>query len=174
MSRPLLHSSAQIELADGSHVSARPITPADRDALADGFARLSARSRYLRFLGPKNSLSPRELTYLTEVDHVSHEAVVAIDDAGRLVGVARYAVWHDSDDMADVAVTVVDDWHGRGLGTALITDVVRRARANGIKRLTGSTLWENAAAAALMRRLGFRAVGSSDGAVDFRLDLAPA
>jgi RimJ/RimL family protein N-acetyltransferase len=177
MSAPLPRSclvAAGLVLADGARVSTRPIEPADRDALADGFARLSARSRYLRFLGPKPTLSPRELTYLTEVDHVGHEAIVAFDEAGdRMVGVARYAVWQGSDDTADVAVTVADDWHGRGLGTALVADVLQRARANGIKRLTGSTMWDNAAAAALLRRLGFRAVGSGDGAIDFRLDLAP-
>jgi RimJ/RimL family protein N-acetyltransferase len=178
MSNPLRKpcwSPGEIVLPDGSRVYTRPITPADRDALADGFARLSSRSRYLRFLGPKTTLSPRELTYLTEVDHVGHEAVVAFDPTGcRMIGVARYAVWPGSDEEADVAVTVIDDWHGRGLGSALAADVVAAARANGIKRLTGSTMWDNAPAAALLRRLGFRAVGSGDGAIDFRLDLAPA
>jgi len=161
-------------LADGSRVRTRAIEPADRDALADGFARLSARSRYRRFLGPKHTLSARELTYLTEVDHVTHEAVVAFDETGdRMVGVARYAVWPGSDSAADLAVTVADDWHRRGLGSALTASVVGCARANGIRRLTGTILWENAAAAALMRRLGFRPVGSGDGALEFRLDLAP-
>ena len=75
-------------------------------------------------------------------------------------------------DTADVAVTIADDWHGRGLGSALASRVVRCARANGIRRLTGNTLWDNVAASALMRRLGFRAVGSGDGALEFRLDLA--
>ena len=161
-------------LADGSRVRTRAIEPADRDALADGFARLSARSRYRRFLGPKHTLTARELTYLTEVDHVTHEAVVAFDEAGdRMVGVARYAAWPGSDDTADLAVTVADDWHRRGLGSALTASVVGCARANGIRRLTGTILWENAAAAALLRRLGFRPVGSSDGALEFSLDLAP-
>ena len=177
MSRPALSScrpAGEIVLADGSRVRARPIGPADRDALVDGFARLSPRSRYRRFLGPKHTLSARELTYLTDVDHVTHEAIVAFDEAGgRMVGVARYAVWPGSDDTADVAVTVADEWHGRGLGSALTARVVRCARANGIKRLTGTILWDNAAASALLRRLGFRAVGSGDGALEFGLDLAP-
>ena len=166
-------ANGELVLADGSRVRTRPIEPADRDALADGFARLSAKSRYRRFLGPKHRLLERELTYLTEVDHVTHEAVVAFDAAdGRMVGVARYALWAGSDSAADIAVTIVDDWHGRGLGSALAARVVRCARTNGIGRLTASTLWDNAAASALMRRLGFRAVGSGDGVLEFRLDLA--
>jgi len=158
-----------------SHPLPSPCHAAADFELADGFARLSAQSRYRRFLGPKPTLSERELTYLTEVDHVTHEAVVAFDAAGgRMVGVARYAVWAGSDSAADLAVTIVDDWHGRGLGSVLAARVVRCARANGISRLTGSTLWDNVAASALMRRLGFRAVGSGDGALEFRLDLTPA
>jgi RimJ/RimL family protein N-acetyltransferase len=166
-------ATGELVLADGSRVRTRQIRPTDREALADGFARLSAKSRYRRFLGPKPTLSERELTYLTDVDHVTHEAIVAFDAAdGRMVGVARYAVWHGTDDTADIAVTIADDWHGRGLGSALAARVVRCARANGIRRITGSTLWDNIAASALMRRLGFRAVGSGDGALEFRLDLA--
>ena len=157
-------------LTDGSYVYTRQIRPADREALLDVFARLSARSRYFRFLGPKTSLSAREVEYLSDVDHVRHEAVVAFSGHD-MVGVARYAAWQGSDDTADVAVTVVDDWHGRGLGTALARRIVDCARANGIRRLTGTALWENERASALVRRLGFRAVGSGDGAVDFRLDL---
>jgi protein lysine acetyltransferase len=164
---------AELVLADGARVRARPIRPTDRQAMTTAFERLSARSRYLRFLGPKPSLSSRELTYLTEVDHVRHEALVAFDDRGAMVAVARYAMWQGSDDTADVAVTVADDWHGRGLGTELTIRLIRCARANGIRRLTGTTLWENEAASAMMRRLGFRAVGSGDGAVEFRRELVP-
>jgi hypothetical protein len=40
-------------LCDGSQVLIRQIQPTDAPGLAEGFARLSARSRYLRFLYPK-------------------------------------------------------------------------------------------------------------------------
>ena len=48
--------------------------------LADGFARLSDRSRRLRFLSPKPALSPVELGYFTDVDHHDHEALGALED----------------------------------------------------------------------------------------------
>jgi RimJ/RimL family protein N-acetyltransferase len=146
----------------------RPIDPADRDALAAAFARLSPESRRRRFLGPKPKLTARELTYLTDVDHISHEALVAIDDAdGSIVAVARYA----GGPRADMAVTVADERQGRGIGGALAARIVRAARANGIGSLTATALWENGPALALMRRLGFRAVGSGDGWLEFRLEL---
>jgi len=74
-------------LRDGSEVLIRPIRGADAPALADGFARLSARTRHLRFLTGKRELTPKELRYLTEVDHHDHEALAAADN----VAVARLA-----------------------------------------------------------------------------------
>jgi len=45
-----------VVLRDGSAVLIRPVRRADAPLLADGFARLSARSRRLRFLSPKKEL----------------------------------------------------------------------------------------------------------------------
>jgi hypothetical protein len=42
----------------------RPVRRADASLLADGFARLSARSRRLRFLSPKKDVSAAELGYV--------------------------------------------------------------------------------------------------------------
>ena len=151
----------------------RPIAPADRDRLVEAFDALSERSRYHRFLGPKPRLSTRELRYLTEVDHVSHEALVAVDEtSGRIVGVARYATGGATEPVADVAVTVVDAWQRRGIGTALTRRLIDRAQANGIERLTGTALAGNRAARTLLDRLGFRVHGMSGGVLEAALELA--
>src|SRR5436305_6497700 len=71
----------------------RPIASDDRAALAEAFDRLSHQSRYRRFLSPKPRLSSHELTYLTEVDLLNHEVMVALDGDGQIVGEARYATW---------------------------------------------------------------------------------
>src|SRR6516225_9482562 len=62
-------------LRDGSTVLIRPVRGTDAPLLADGFARLSPRSRQMRFLGTKTTLSGAELRYFTEVDHHDHEAI---------------------------------------------------------------------------------------------------
>ena len=49
---------------------------------------------------------------------------------GVLPGEAHAATW-----PAEIAVTIVDDWHGRGLGTELLTQLSGRARSEGIKPL---------------------------------------
>src|SRR4051794_39055246 len=128
----------------------RPIRSDDRPAFVAAFERLSAESRHRRFLGPKPVLSAREVTYLVEVDHVAHEALVAVGPDGELVGVARYATWRDRHSVAEVAVTVADAWQGAGLGTELVRRVIDAARIQGVTTLTGSTYWENIPARRLL------------------------
>jgi GNAT superfamily N-acetyltransferase len=162
-------------LADGARLRVRPIVPADREPLADAFDRLSDRSRRQRFLAPKPRLSARELDYLTDVDHVTHEALVAIDEtAGDIVGVGRYATGGAGGAAADMALAVVDAWQRRGIGHALAVRLVERARANGITRLTGTALADNLLVRALLDRLGFRVRSVSAGVVEVELDLPPA
>jgi ribosomal protein S18 acetylase RimI-like enzyme len=163
----------QMTLADGTRLRVRPIDPADRAPLADAFARLSDQSRHHRFLGPKPRLSERELDYLTDVDHVTHEALVAIDETtGQIVGVGRYATGHGGGTVADLALAVADAWQRRGIGHALAARLVERARANGISALTGSTLLGNTAARALLDRLGFRVSSATSGVLEVELPLA--
>jgi RimJ/RimL family protein N-acetyltransferase len=150
-------------------VHVRPLDGRDRDAFSAWFGRLSDESRRRRFHGPKPRLSERELTYLTELDHVSHTALVAVDQDGRLIGEARYATDAPGDRTADFAVTVSDEWQGRGVGSRLAARLVEAARANGMTRLTALTLWDNTAAIALLHRLGFRRVGYDGDALEYEL-----
>jgi RimJ/RimL family protein N-acetyltransferase len=155
------------------HYTVRALGPDDRDALAVAFARMSPESRRRRFLGPKPTLSQRELTLLTDVDHVSHEALVAVDEAdGQIVAVARYNAWTQREGVADLAVAVVDDWQGRRLGTRLAIQTIQRARLNGFSLLTGTTFWDNRPARRMMRTLGFNTVGYDGALLDMELRLA--
>ena len=164
----------QMTLADGARLRVRPIDPADRGPLADAFERLSDRSRHQRFLAPKARLTTRELEYLTDVDHVTHEALVAIDETtGHIVGVGRYATGHGGGVVADMALAVADAWQRRGIGHALAVRLLERARANGITRLTGTTLADNLRARSLLDRLGFRVCSAGGGVLDLALDVPP-
>ncbi|MGZ6855331.1 MAG: GNAT family N-acetyltransferase, partial [Mycobacteriaceae bacterium] len=108
----------RVVLRDGSDVLIRQVQPGDAPLLAEGFRRLSTESRWLRFLTGKPKLSQAELRYFTEVDHHDHEALGALNHVdGRGLGIARYIRHDDDPEAAEIAVTVVDDWQGRGLGT---------------------------------------------------------
>ncbi|MGZ4179087.1 MAG: N-acetyltransferase family protein [Solirubrobacteraceae bacterium] len=135
---------APIALRDGSRVRIRQGHHTDRDLLRRGFERLSPESRYRRFLAPMTELTEPTIRYLTEIDHHDHEAMIALDDqTGEGLGVARYVRDPDRPDLAEVAVTVIDDWQGRGLGTLLLEVISARAREEGIARFTALMLATN-------------------------------
>jgi RimJ/RimL family protein N-acetyltransferase len=160
-----------VAVADGSTISIRPLTRGDRAGLIGLFSRLSADSRQRRFFTPKVELSERELAYFTDVDHVRHEALAAIDPwDGSIVGVARYVKYDSA--AADVAIEVADDRQRAGIGTALAERLVDRARVNRVACLSATTRWDNRAARALLRRLGFRAKTSRGGELVLELDVS--
>jgi len=129
----------------------RPIRVADAAALRAAFDRLSTESRRQRFLAMKNGLTDSELRYFTDVDHHDHEALVAVSRlTGRGVGVARYVRNPGAPDTADLAVTVVDAWQGRGVGTALVRALTGRARCEGIRALTALMSFDNVRARQLL------------------------
>jgi len=162
-------------LVDGTRVRLRHLEAEDRDGLAALFARLTPESRRRRFLVPKAELTPRELAHLTDIDHVHREAIAAVDQRdGSIVGVCRYAQHADRPWVGDVACEVADELHGMGIGTALGSCTVQRARANGFTHLTATTLWENRPARALLRRLGFRAHASHGSEIEHELKLDQA
>jgi GNAT superfamily N-acetyltransferase len=165
---------AQVELRDGSRVRIRQAHRTDRDLLARGFERLSPESRYRRFLTPMHELDARTLRYMTDVDHHDHEAMVALDESGEGVGDARYVRDNARPDTAEVAVTVVDGWQGRGLGTLLLQAISARARDEGVRTFTALMLASNHEMMDLFEHLGpVRIVGRAGGAVEIEVAIPP-
>ncbi|HKP89588.1 MAG TPA: GNAT family N-acetyltransferase [Thermoleophilaceae bacterium] len=166
-------SEETAELSEGRTVRVRPIQPDDKRLLADAFQRLSAESRRRRFLTPATELSAEDLAYLTEVDHRRHEAVVAIDPAdGSIVGSARYVQVPRERETAEVAVAVVDDWQRRGVATALLSYLSRRARENGIESFRAYVSSENAVVVDALSRAGAsRAPSSGASEIEFNVEV---
>jgi GNAT superfamily N-acetyltransferase len=151
----------------------RPIEPGDKAAVAKAFERLSDDSRYMRFLTAVDELGEAELRYLTEVDHHDHEALIAFDaPTGDGVGVGRFVRSATGPASAEAAVTVIDDWQGRGLGTALCNLIAERAREEGITRFTALLLAENQQMLDVLASLGPAEVISRDaGTIDVAVDI---
>jgi RimJ/RimL family protein N-acetyltransferase len=142
-----------VRLRDGAEIVIRQVEPEDAAQLKIAFERLGAVSRYRRFLAPLDHLTPKQLPYLTHVDHTSHEAIAALDAVtGGGIGVARFVRDPDDATMAEVAIVVTDAWQGRGVGTALAERLAARARAVGVQRITARMLVGNEAARRLIAR----------------------
>jgi len=159
-------------IGDGGRFLVRALSSRDRGRLGELFLRLSPESRVSRFFSPKRELSPRELTFLTDVDHIRHAALAAVDPRDHsIVAVARYVTYAEAPVTAEVAVEVADDMHRAGIGTQLMTRIVERAAANRVAVLTARTRYGNQAGRALSRRLGFRPFAAGGGETCWQLDL---
>ena len=125
-------TEGSVRLTGGREICIRPIEPCDAPELKAGFQRLTAVSRYRRFLSGLDHLTAHQLQYLTTVDHADHEALVAVDaQSGDGIGVARYVRDANDPRLAELAIVVTDAWQGRGVGTALLEQLVVRARVRG-------------------------------------------
>ena len=171
---PAMARGTTVVLRDGSMVLIRQVQAADAPLVADGFARLSAESRWTRCLGAKKELSPAELRYLVDVDHYDHEALGALEHpGGQGVGIARYIRQPSDPQTAEIAVTVIDDWQGRGLGTELIRQLSGRAWRAGIRRFIAMATADNLAAVRLLRTMRAQPVRCGAGAVEYEITLEP-
>lgn len=175
---PPAHTTArprEITLRSGDRVLVRPIRADDGRLLLDGFQHLSPESRYRRFFAATPTLRSAQLRYLTRVDHKAHEAIVAIDPrTGAGLGVARFIRSREDPAAAEVAVAVIDEWHGRGLGTALLHELAERAREEGVERFSAHVLAENTTMLDVLRAFADATVTDRDhGVVELTMDVPP-
>ena len=73
------------------------------------------------------------------------------------MGIARYVRDRKNPAAAEIAVTIVDDWQGRGLGTELLARLSDRAREEGIRWFTAVCFSTSKAGSAAIARPGARA-----------------
>jgi L-amino acid N-acyltransferase YncA len=147
--------TSEATLADGTTVLIRPLTAADGPELRRGLDHLSPQSAYRRFLGTPPTLNGRVLHHLTDVDHINHEALGALDpQTGHGIAVARYIRDPERPTHAELAIAIADDWQHRGLGSTLLHTLAARARANHITTLTGLVLADNTPMLHLFSQLG--------------------
>jgi RimJ/RimL family protein N-acetyltransferase len=169
---------AEARLSDGTFAFIWPLLPSDREAIRRSYEHLSVETRAHRFLADIPHLTETLLEHLVdEVDGVDHVALalVAVDQqhVGTGVGVARMIRYPNDPTAADLAVTVEDAWHGRGVATALLTELLRR-RPAGVTRIVTTVAADNPASLAMLRRLGPTTVTSGGGnQLDVVVELPP-
>lgn len=141
-------------LEDSTPVRFRRIRPDDKELLQSGFQMLSPQSRYRRFFSAVDHLSQKQLRYFTEVDFVNHFAWIAEIPDGIGLGVARWIRLKDEPEIAEGAVTVIDTFHNKGIGKALLWLGARSAIEAGIRAIRVSVLSENDPVLTWLREVG--------------------
>jgi RimJ/RimL family protein N-acetyltransferase len=167
-SRPQL-----VTLRSGDVVRIRQVRPDDAPALVRAYANLGEQSRYRRFFTAMPQLPEATLKAAVEVDHTDHEALVAVPlRSAEIVGECRFIRLPDQPGTAEVGVTVVDAWQGRGLGSALLARLSERAAEAGIEYFTAEVLAENRTMLGLLPGLGQVQTESHGPVVTARVELA--
>lgn len=166
---------ADVVLYDGTTTRLRPIRPDDGEALQAFHTGQSELSVYLRFFAPLARLPEADLVRLTHVDHVDRVAFVAVTGTGaaeRIVGVGRYD--RVDAETAEVAFTVADALHGKGLGSMLLEHLAAAARERGVRRFVADVLPQNSRMIAVFRDAGYEVQQrTEDGVVTVSFGIDP-
>jgi RimJ/RimL family protein N-acetyltransferase len=171
-------ASHQVRLRDGTDVVIRAYQPIPRKDIDKAYADLSPESRYHRFLAVVPHLTDAMLHHLVdEIDGVHHIALVMVllPDRGpeSIIGIGRIIRYPHDPASADVAVTIRDEWQGRGAATALL-EVLLHHRPAGVTRIVTMVAADNPAALAMLRRLGdLHSTPAGPDTLDVTVDLVP-
>ena len=137
-----------ITLPDGGVMRLRLVQARDRDGIIEGFSKLSAETRVQRWFYPKMSLSEEEIEALVSPADDNHGAITAIElgpDGSEIsgIGMARFVRSRESPDAAEIAITIVDEWQGLGIGRILLHRLLAMISERGIPFVDGRLQAEN-------------------------------
>lgn len=119
--------------------------------LHEVFEAMSPTARYMRYLAASPRLTTAMVRVLSDVDGSRH-AVWRATCGDRTVGLVR--LHDDREGAPELAVEVVDDHHGRGIGKALVATALRHAAKQGARSVQVLVHPDNMRAIRLFRSVG--------------------
>jgi ribosomal protein S18 acetylase RimI-like enzyme len=134
----------------GPELSVRPLRDGDTATVEALFQRLGEGSRRSRFNGSKPRLGEQELRWLAAVNATHHALVAYVEGDARPVAIARLV---RSGVSAEIAFEVADAYQRRGIGSALVQELVHDACVAGIVEVTALVRSDNRAAFAVLSRV---------------------
>ena len=144
-------------LRDGRQIEIRALRPGDRNALLVAAGRTSDESLYRRFFGVRRDFSDAEVESFVKVDFIDQVALVAVEREGEreiILAGARYIVVRRG--AAELAFTVVDEFQGQGVASAMLRHLTSLARAAGLREFLADVLPDNTAMLRVLEHSGLR------------------
>lgn len=164
-------------LNDGTPIAIRRVRAEDEERLKEGIAKLSPRSRYLRFFSGMKAAPQGVIDKLVAVDGHDHIAWGAErTDVQERPALGIVHAFRDEDDPqnAEFSVAVLDEYHGQGLGRLLTAVLLLDASREGYREFTVSILSDNQGALSLARSLGAERTGASGIVTEFEIEIEAA
>ncbi len=144
-------------IQDNTYLCFKALERHDRDKLLAGFKKLSSKSVYLRFFGFMKELTEEQVDDLLNTDKQDHVAWAAMDilqDEAIGVGIGRFRRSVTNPREAELALTVIDAYQGKGVGTVLLGVMYYLGAILDIDIFTGIIMADNARLIRRFKELG--------------------
>jgi acetyltransferase len=144
-----------IKTRGGISLTIRPARPEDEAQLKAFFDQVSEEDRRFRFMSASDHVSHDQLAPLIHADHFRSESFLVFDETtGQIVASALLAC-DAALDTGEIAVSVREDYRGKGVGWAALDVLAAEAQALGVRRVIAIESRDNHAAIELERERGF-------------------
>jgi RimJ/RimL family protein N-acetyltransferase/acyl CoA:acetate/3-ketoacid CoA transferase beta subunit len=143
----------------GEIVRFRAIKPTDESLLQQFFYHQDERSRILRYLTPKKTLTHEESQIEVNIDYDTIMVVVGLvgnEDAQEIIAAASYYLNPENESkIAEFALMISKEWQKQGIGIHLFSKMCDIARGKGVNVLVGEYLSTNVAITKILKKLPF-------------------
>ena len=133
-------------IKDSTYICFKALEESDRERYIAGFNKLSETSVYHRFFGFKKELTKSQIDELLNVDnqdHIAWSAFDIIDEEPIGIGVGRFKRSKSNPKEAELGLTVIDEYQGKGVGTVLLAVMYYLGAAVGLETFSGVILVDN-------------------------------
>ncbi len=156
----------------GCDLMLRAVKISDEPLLKDFFYSLSDQSIYRRFMSQRKDMPHERLQDFVIIDYTNEMIILAVKQDGEaeeVVGLGQYGI-HPNSHTAEVALVVRDNYHSKGVGTALLSYLTELAKKEGLMGFTAEVLMENAPMMHLFDKMGFDIQRrSEEGVIELRM-----
>jgi acetyltransferase len=147
--------------ADGAKITLRPIRPEDEPLIIKFHETLSEQSVYSRYFENMQWTSRTAHERLTRVCFVDYDRDVVLNAVQQtpsgeaIVGVGRLSRTRLQDE-AEFSIIISDHWQKKGLGSEIMSLLLKFGKVEKIHRVVGYTLPENQSMRAICKKFGFK------------------
>lgn len=152
----------EFETKAGRQVEMRPIRPEDEPLMVEFHRGLSSESVYMRYFSALGFNTRTAHNRLIRVCHVDYDRDIALvvtnqNDAGEeeIIAAGRLTKEHGHN-SAEYAILVSDLWHGQGIGTMLLKQLIEVGKQEKLDRIVAYILPNNGGMRKVSERLGFK------------------
>jgi acyl-CoA hydrolase len=163
-----------LKLKDGKVVEFRPLLPSDEFAYRNFFYSLQEKTIYMRYFYKMRTFSHEVVQkQWSSVDYHKNMSILGLVQKGghkEIMAIGSYA--QDSDNRAEVAFVVREDFQGKGIASYLLEILEKIARENHYNSFCATVLRENSAMISVFKKRFPQAKISSSGGSDLKIEMA--